>query len=238
MPGIVDVYQKTRKTRDLFTNVYVFRPLAAPVVYALRNSGVSPNQVTLASFGLALAAVALLFWPGYWGLLAATIVFTGSYVLDCVDGMLARLKGMQSTQGHLFDFLMDEIKSFFLLGAVAVRLYLETAEDYFLLVGIVGLVALATGVAVTTFQRRPEITGGDQQEGGKPLDEHLTSPSLARRAFGLVLGVGHLLVHDPSYLLVVGIVGRAELYLFPYVAIIVAYALRSLVWLAWRHGLR
>jgi phosphatidylglycerophosphate synthase len=238
MQEIVEVYFRTRKTRDLFTNVYFFRPLAAPVVFALRNTKVTPNQVTLLSFVLALAAVALMFWPGYWGLLTATIVFTGSYVLDCVDGMLARLKGLQSTAGHLFDFLMDEIKSFFLLGAVAIRLYLEHSEDLYLLVGVVGLVSLATGIAVTTFQRRPEITGGKQQEGAKALTESGSSPALATRLMGLGLGVAHLVVHYPSYLLLVGLVGRAELYLFPYVAINVAYAVRSLLWLAIRHGFR
>ncbi len=238
MQGIVDVYFKTRKARDLLTNTYVFRPLAAPIVYGLRNTTVTPNQITLASFALALVAVAVLFWPGYWGLLLATVVFTGSYILDCVDGMLARLKGLQSTTGHLFDFLMDEIKSFFLLGAVAVRLYLETTQDYFLLVGIAGLVSLATGIAVTTFQRRPELTGGAQQEGAAPVAAGGARPSLAGQLGRIALGVAHLVVHYPSYLLVVGVVGRAELYLFPYVAINVAYAARSIVWLAWRHGLR
>ena len=238
MTGIVEVYFETRKTRDLFTNVYVFRPLAAPVVYALRNTSVTPNQVTLTSFVLALAAVALMFWPGYWGLLTASIVFTASYVLDCVDGMLARLKHQQSTPGHLFDFLMDEVKSFFLLGSVSIRLYLEQGQDFYLLVGIVGLVALATGIAVTTFQRRPEITGGVQQEGAKPMFDSDANPSIARRLLRLGFGVAHLVVHYPSYLLIVGLAGRVELYLFPYVAMNVAYAIRSLLWLAVRHGLR
>jgi phosphatidylglycerophosphate synthase len=238
MQGIVEVYRKTRKERDLFTNMYGFRPLAAPIVYALRNSRVTPNQITLASFVLALLAVALLFWPGYWGLLIATLVFTGSYVLDCVDGMLARLKGLQSVGGHLFDFLMDEIKSFFLLGGVAVRLYLETGQDLFLLVGVLGLVALATGIAVTTFQRRPEITGAGQQEGAKPIDSSGERFSVLRTGVAVALGLAHLVVHYPSYLLIVGIIGRIELYFFPYVAINVAYALRSLLWLALRHGLK
>lgn len=235
MRRFFEVYAQTRKQRDLVTNVYLFRPLATPLVVLFAGTRVTPNQITLASFLVAVAAVALLFWPGYVGLVAAGLVFTLSYLLDCVDGMLARLKGMQSTQGHLFDFLMDEIKSFLILGGISLRLYRETGGDHFLIVGVVGLVALATGIAVTTFERRPEITGGAQQEGAARTTR---PPSLVGRAVALAFGVAHLVVHYPSYFLLVAVIGRAELYLYPYVTVITLYALRSLAWLTLRHGLR
>ena len=235
MRRIVEVYAKTRKRRDLFTNVWLFRPLAAPIVYALSFTRITPNQVTLASFVVALVAVLLLFWPGYWGLLAATTVFTLAYLLDCADGMLARWRGVQSTPGHLFDFLMDEIKSFFVLGAVSVRLHLETGDVRYLLVGVGGVVALATGIAITTFQRRPEITGAPADAERPPAS---TRGGLRSAGLRVGLGIAHLVVHYPSYLWLVGLVGRVELYFFPYVAAITVYALRSLLWLALRHGLR
>src|SRR5512145_534274 len=229
---VTETYLRTRKKRDLFTNVYVFRPLAAPVVCALRDTGITPNQVTLASFLTAVVAVAFLFWPGYWGLLTATVLLTASYVLDCVDGMLARLKGLESVVGHHFDFLMDELKAFLVLGGVAVRLYLQTAQGHYLLLGIAGLVSLGIGIGVTTFQRRPEVA----KPAGAATSATTQPPPGGYFVRG-ALGVAHLLVHYPSYFLIVGIVGWAELYLFPYVAINVLYALRSIIWLAVRHGL-
>jgi len=228
--GAVEVYKKTRKRPDLFWNTYVARPPAALVVALLASTRITPDQVTLFAFVVAMAAAAgIVALPGYWGFLAAVIVYELSYVLDCVDGMLARWRGTASATGHLLDFLMDEIKAFVILGAVAVRLYREQHDPRFLLVGVGGLVALATGIAVTTFQRRPEISG-------KPADAK-EAPA-AKRSFvaALPLALAKFLVHYPSYILYVAVAGRAELYLYPYVAVNALYALKSLAWLALRFG--
>ena len=117
-------YRATLKTRDVAFNVYLARPLAAPFVYLLRNTRVAPNQVSLFSFALACAAVALLLglpWPHglWWGV----GVYELSYVFDKVDGMLARLRRVQSPEGHLLDFLLDEIKALAVLAGLSVGAY-------------------------------------------------------------------------------------------------------------------
>ena len=98
-------------------------------------------------------------------------VLGGDVLLDCADGMLARWRNQQSTAGHLFDFLMDEIKAFAILAACAVRLWLDAGrDDTYLLVGMFGLVSLSTGVALTTFVRRSEI------EPPRPTISALSTP--------------------------------------------------------------
>src|SRR5262245_27643993 len=82
-----------------------------------------------------------------------------SYVLDCADGQLARYKGLSSPVGSLLDFLMDEIKAFLLVGAASVRQWMLTGDAMWLLLGVGGLVVVATGIALTSFTRRPEYTG-------------------------------------------------------------------------------
>ncbi|MCC6901057.1 MAG: CDP-alcohol phosphatidyltransferase family protein [Polyangiaceae bacterium] len=231
--GAIEVYKKTRKRPDLFWNTYVARPPAAVVVALLAGTRTTPDQVTLAAFVVAMAAVAgIVALPGYWGFLAGVIVFELSYVLDCVDGMLARWRGTASATGHLLDFLMDEIKAFALLGAVAVRMFRQEHDARWLLLGVGGLVVLATGIAITTFQRRPEVSGkpADAKEAPAKLR------GLIATLVGLPLAVAKFLVHYPSYILYVAIAGRPELYLVPYVTVNALYALKSLAWLALRFG--
>ena len=231
-----EVYRKTRKVPDLFWNAYVCRPLAAVLVDAVKGTRITPNQITLSAVVVALASVVMLIvWPGHVGLIAAAIVFELSYVLDCADGMLARWRGIASPAGHLLDFLMDELKAFCILAAVAVRLFQEHADTRFLLLGLFGLVALASGIALTTFVRRPEIAGP------KPAPPAAGAPpvvprSLVARVIGLIESGAKYLIHYPSYLLIVALIGRVELYFLPYVAVNALYAVRAFAGVAWRFG--
>jgi CDP-alcohol phosphatidyltransferase len=226
-----EVYRKTRKVPDLFWNAYVCRPVAAVLVNAIEGTRITPNQITLSAVFLALLSVVLLLvLPGHLGLILAALVFELSYVLDCADGMLARWRGTASTVGHLLDFLMDELKAFLLLAAVAVRLFREQGDARFLLLGLFGLVALASGIALTTFVRRPEVAGPTQ-----PTKQPALRSPLAR-LLGLVEGGAKFLIHYPSYLLYVAIFGRIELYFLPYVAVNALYAVRAFAGVAWRFG--
>jgi phosphatidylglycerophosphate synthase len=151
-------------------------------------------------------------------------------VLDCADGMLARWRGTASPEGHLLDFLMDELKAFLILAAVAVRLFRQHGDPRLLLVGLGGLVCLASGIALTTFLRRPEIA--------PPKSATVTpsATSLVRRVLGLGVSAARLLVHYPSYILVVAIAGHIEWYLYPYVAVNAVYMLGALAMVARRFG--
>jgi phosphatidylglycerophosphate synthase len=227
--GAREVYQKTKKVPDLFWNRYVCRPLAAVVVSAIADTRITPNQVTLASFVVGIASAGLLIvLPGYVGLLVAVLVYQASYVLDCVDGMLARWRGLASPAGHLLDFLMDELKAFALLAAAAVRLHLEHPEQPYLFVGLGGLVVLASGIALTSFLRHPAIA--------PPASAAAPSTSLVARLVRVIEAGAKLLIHYPSYLLYVAISGHLELYLYPYVAVNALYAARAWLGVALRFG--
>lgn len=227
--GAREVYQKTKKVPDLFWNRYVCRPLAAVLVDALKDSRVTPNQITLASFVVgALSAGLLVALPGSRGLIIAVVVYQASYVLDCADGMLARWRGVASPAGHLLDFLMDELKAFLVLGAAALRLQQEHPTQPFALLGILGLVALASGIALTSFQRHPVVA--------PPKSDAEPSRSVLARAVRLVEGVAKFLIHYPSYILYVAFTGRLELYLYPYLAVNGLYAARAWLSVAVRFG--
>lgn len=241
MGEIADIYRMTRKVPDLFWNTWVCRPVAAVVVRALKNTPITPNQVTLAAFVVALSSAAMIVaLPGYFGLLAAVIVFELSYVLDCTDGMLARLRGTQSKSGHLLDFLMDELKAFLILGAVSVRLWMQHGDVRYLLAGLAGLIALASGISMTTFQRRPEIVAELEvpKPEGSPEAAEAAPPSLVKRVLGLGMGVLKFLVHYPSYILYAAAIGHIEVYFFPYLVVNALYAARSWLWVAVKFGRR
>jgi hypothetical protein len=99
------------------------------------------------------------------------------------------------------------------------------------LLGIGGLVALASGIALTTFQRRPEIVKPPAADASAPA-----SPSLIKRAIRLVESVGKFLIHYPSYILYAAVAGHIEYYFYPYLAVNGLYALRAFAQVVLRFG--
>jgi phosphatidylglycerophosphate synthase len=249
---IRDTYRRTGKPNDIFWNRYVARPLAALLVAPLEHTRVTPNQITLLSLLVFLMAAGLLVLaPGTSGLTAAVVVIELSYVLDCVDGQLARLRGASSPVGAHFDFLMDELKAFILVAATACRLWGESGDERLLLEGLLALCAVASGICLTTFMRRPEyraVSGagfspgsGDYGDGFVRAAQAQESrapaaPSLLRRAVSLLERLGRFLIHYPSYLLFVAIANRLDLFLHVYLAVHAAYAARALLAVALKLG--
>jgi len=248
---VVDAYRRTQKPRDILWNRFVARPLAAVLLVPLARTNVTPNQVTLATLVVFVAGAALLALdPGRGALVGAVAILELSYVLDCVDGQLARWKGTSSPVGAHLDFLMDEIKAFLLVAAVALRLWRVAHDARWLVEGLLGLAAVATAISLTTFVRRPEYaaaTGGAVAHGagdyGTGFDAPPPAPAVARRSplaasVGLVEALGRFVVHYPSYILFVALANRIDLFLHVYIAVNAAYGARALLGVAVKLGRR
>src|ERR1022692_123698 len=153
--AVVDAYRRTRKPKDILWHRFVARPLAAVVIVPLARTRVTPNQITLATLAVFLGGAAVIaLRPGWGALCLGAAILELSYVLDCADGQLARLKGTSSPVGAHLDFLMDELKAFTLVAAVAVRLWRPAHEARWLLEGLGGLAVVAGAISLTTFMRR------------------------------------------------------------------------------------
>lgn len=221
---IASIYRASLKRKDVnWFTTYIARPPAAVVVWMLRGTRVTPNQVTfLATVVAAAAAAVLIAWPGWLGLGVAIALYELSFILDCADGMLARLRKIASPIGHLLDFLMDELKAMMIYGCVAVRLWRSTDDERLLIVGLAGLFALAAGISLTTFTRRPEYTGGapkvEDAEAGAPRRR-----SPVAMAIGTLEWAARGVVHYPQYIWICAAVNRIDVYFWAYGAVNVLY---------------
>ncbi|GAA0677907.1 hypothetical protein GCM10009536_04970 [Streptomyces thermocarboxydus] len=70
----------------------------------------TPNQITWAALVLGLGAAAC-FAQGDWQwLVAGAVVYHVSFILDCMDGKLARLTGKGSAFGAWLDYIFDRVR--------------------------------------------------------------------------------------------------------------------------------
>lgn len=234
---IAKIYRKYKKKQDInwFTE-WLCRPCAAAFVYLFHNAPITPNQVSFLSFIVAAGAGAM-FACGlsYGWLVAAAIVYHLSFILDCTDGMLARSRQTTSVLGHLLDFLMDQIKAMMIFACVTIRLYQTEGEDYFLLFGIAGLFALATGLTLTSFMRRPEYSGAQPTQDGQPAVIPERS-GLVGKVLSLLEHAARTVVHYPQYLWLCAAFDRMDIYFWVYGAINVLYIGRAGLAIVWRLG--
>jgi phosphatidylglycerophosphate synthase len=242
--AVADAYRRTKKPRDILWNRFVARPLAAVLLVPLARTSVTPNQVTLLTLVVFVAGAGMMaLCPAHGALVASVAVLELSYILDCVDGQLARWKGTSSPVGAHLDFLMDEIKAFLLVAAVALRLWRGTHGAHWLVEGLLGLVAVATAISLTTFVRRPEYaaaTGAKVSHGagdyGAGFDAAAPAAKPSRSPMALVMSLGSFLAHYPSYILFVAIANRMDLFLHVYAALNAAYAARAFLGIALKLG--
>ena len=182
--GLVALYRQSLKPADSWFNVYLARPLAAPIVWLLARTPVTPNQVTfLSTLVMIVGMGALIGLEGSLGLWLGLAGLEFSYVLDCVDGQLARVTGRTSEVGASLDFMMDELKAYLLIASIATRLYLygpaltglEGASPATpLLLGLATLVIFASAISLTRFTRSAEYakaTGTAQVKHGQSAGE-------------------------------------------------------------------
>ncbi|MBK8166840.1 MAG: CDP-alcohol phosphatidyltransferase family protein [bacterium] len=90
-------------------DVWVYRPLAFVIVKLLAPTRVTPDHITSFSLLPGLAAAAC-YWQGTpRAYLAGAVLLFATNVLDCVDGMLARVRGAGSATGYILDGLADYV---------------------------------------------------------------------------------------------------------------------------------
>ena len=84
-------------------NRYIQDPIAKQIVRLLKNTPITPNQVTYFSVLLGFASGYAFSFASPASLILGGILLEATLVLDCVDGQLARARGMASEWGRLID---------------------------------------------------------------------------------------------------------------------------------------
>ena len=133
------------------------RRVSRPLSRWLARTPITPNQVSLVSFAIALASLGL-FLGGYnlWAGVAAQ----ASSIVDGVDGDLARLKGMATRFGGFFDAVLDRYADVAILSGLAYWSLAFEARAPSGVVGVVGLLAIVGALMVSYTRARAEASLG------------------------------------------------------------------------------
>ena len=162
---------------DGFVSRHLNRRISRPIARLLAHTPVSPNQVSVASLGVALAAFIAFAYDYY---IAAALLAQASSIVDGVDGDLARAKGMASAFGGFMDSILDRYADALIMLGLTIWAGGDEARTH---VWVIGFWAMAGSFTVTYTRARVD-------EAAKGLfDRGITSiASRDIRLFAVMVG--------------------------------------------------
>ncbi|MBB4939694.1 hypothetical protein FHR32_003999 [Streptosporangium album] len=123
----------TRKRKDSWWTVYMVDPVACRLTLLVANhTDITPNGLTRLSLVLGMGS-AVCFAFGQ--LVAGAALFYVSFVVDCMDGKIARLKETGTAFGLWLDYVGDRIRVVCCAIGLAIGQYAATGDDAYIMLG-------------------------------------------------------------------------------------------------------
>jgi phosphatidylglycerophosphate synthase len=172
---------------------WIQEPAARPLVYAFKETPVTPNQVTVLSALLAFVAAYFFSYGDTRSMIQGGIIFEISLILDSVDGELARAKGLASEWGRIVDGIGDYVSSI----AVLIGLIIGLPDSPGALL-ILAFLILLRGIAFDYFKENMMSRikygfDGSQRDIQKTYEKISVSPSLMLKIYFYYLQLQQLL---------------------------------------------
>ncbi|WP_406409349.1 CDP-alcohol phosphatidyltransferase family protein [Streptomyces sp. NBC_01643] len=127
--SLVEVRRLTEKQRDSWWTVLLVDPVATPMVrWTAMRTRFTPNQVTWGALFFGLSAAACFSRSDWKWLAVGALLYHFSFILDCMDGKLARLTGQGSEFGSWLDNVFDRIRVLACAVALMGGQYVKTED--------------------------------------------------------------------------------------------------------------
>ena len=139
---IDEIRERTYKSRDAWWTVLLVDPVAVHLVrFVAPYRWITPNLLSTLAFFVGLASAACFAMQDRWWLVAGALLFHLSFVIDCMDGKIARLNGTGTMFGIWFDFIFDRVRVVVCTVALMGGQYARTGDVawIWLAAGVLGL---------------------------------------------------------------------------------------------------
>ncbi|MFP3963650.1 CDP-alcohol phosphatidyltransferase family protein [Actinomadura fulvescens] len=162
-----------RKERDAWWTVLLVDPIAVRLAWVIANrTPFTPDQITLSAFALGLGAAGCFAQASPGWLAVGALLYHLGFVLDCVDGKIARLRGTGSPFGAWLDFMLDRVRDGLCALALAGGQYAATGQIAYLWLGFailaLDMIRYLNGPQIAKARRR--MAEGLRESGREPLD--------------------------------------------------------------------
>ena len=135
---------------------YLGKLLAKPLL----RTGISANMVTFLSFVISLMSTPFFLVNERGYLILGAVILNAGYILDYVDGEIARTMKETSKFGKWLDFTFDRILDGIVFTIIIIGVYLSTGN---ILMGFLGLITLVLRFLIDILRWSPRIIDHEVQ---------------------------------------------------------------------------
>ncbi|GIH75745.1 hypothetical protein Plo01_21740 [Planobispora longispora] len=129
----MDDVRATCKLKDSWWTVFLVDPVACRLtLLAANHTAITPNGLSRLSLALGVASA---LWFAAGQLAAGAVLFYLSFMVDCMDGKIARLKGTGTVFGLWVDYVGDRIRVICCAAGLAFGQYMMTGDVAYVLLG-------------------------------------------------------------------------------------------------------
>jgi phosphatidylglycerophosphate synthase len=122
---------------DWYGRFFVWK-ISAPITYLLVRTPISANQVTVIQEIIGTIGAIMLAVPSIKIMLLGIFLIQFGFILDCVDGEVARYKGQSSVRGVFLDLIGHQIVIPFYIFFTSLGVFVRTGQLDALIVGFLG----------------------------------------------------------------------------------------------------
>lgn len=127
---------KSIETENYVDRIF-YRSIGFRIACLLRNTGITPNMVTIISIFVGVSVGFLFYQNNFLLNIAGITLLICANILDCVDGQLARLTGIKSEIGRILDGVAGDLWFLSIYVGFALRLSETYGTYWFFLPAVV-----------------------------------------------------------------------------------------------------
>ena len=219
--GIMDMDRKKIVFKESeegeYTLLWVYRYLGGLISEGLINTKITANQLTYFSLILIFLASCCFFTGGYLFFLLGAVLIQFYHVIDCADGMLARIRGHESVFGDLLDTIAGHSREIIVFFCLCYALYRQTDDVTVWMLGF-----LVTGGSM--FIR---LLDGKVKSSAK---EQKTVKDLKKKANIFVRQAFHI-THTKYLLVLIGAVFNCMYFMLAVITLYIYAALAGIIYI-------
>jgi len=128
-----EIRERTYKPKDAWWTVLLVDPIAGRLVRLVAPyRWITPDLLTIVATIVGIGSAICFALGGRWWIAAGALLFHVSFIVDCMDGKIARLNGTGSIFGGWFDFMFDRLRVFICTLALFGGQYARTGQAVYL----------------------------------------------------------------------------------------------------------